>query len=66
MSALRSAAADYIAIRRAVGFKLRRAEGLRFSFVEFLETEQATRITTRLALRWATLPSKATPGWWNS
>ncbi len=66
MSALRSAAADYITIRRAVGFKLRRAEGLLFSFVEFLEAEQATRVTTQLALRWATLPAGATPGWWNS
>lgn len=66
MSALRGAAADYIAIRRAVGFKLRRAEGLLASFVDFLEAEQATRVTTQLALRWATLPAGATPGWWNS
>jgi len=66
MSALRSAAADYLAIRRAVGFKLRRAEGLLFSFVEFLEAERATRVTTQLALRWATLPAGAGPGWQNS
>ena len=66
MSAFRSAAADYLAIRRAVGFKLRRAEGLLFSFAGFLEAERATRVTTQLALRWATLPAGATPGWWNS
>lgn len=66
MSALRGAAADYLAIRRAVGFRLRRAEGLLFSFVEFLEAERAPRVTTQLALRWATLPAAATPGWWNS
>ena len=66
MSALRSAAADYLAIRRAVGFKLRRAEGLLFSFVEFLEAERATRVTTQLALRWATLPAGAGPGWQDS
>lgn len=66
MSALRSAAEDYLAVRRAVGFKLRRGEGLLFSFVEFLETEGATSITTELALRWATFPARATPGWWNS
>lgn len=65
-TSLRSAAADYIAIRRAVGFKLRRPEGLLASFVEFLEAEQATRVTTQLALRWATVPSGATPGGWNS
>jgi len=66
MSAFRSTATDYLAIRRAVGFKLRRAEGLLFSFVGFLETERATRVTTQLAVRWATLPAGATPGWWNS
>ena len=66
MSAFRSAAADYLAIRRAVGFKLQRAEGLLFSFVGFLEAERATRVTTQLALRWATLPARANPGWRNS
>ena len=66
MTALRDAAEDYLAIRRAVGFKLRNAGRLLFGFVEFLEAEQATRVTTRLALRWATLPAGATPGWWNS
>jgi integrase/recombinase XerD len=63
MSGFRAAAADYLAIRRAVGFKLRRAEGLLFSFVGFLEAEQAIRVTTQLALRWATLPTGSTPEW---
>ncbi len=66
MTALRDAAEDYLAIRRAVGFKLRQAGRLLFRFVDFLEAEKATRVTTQLALRWATLPAGATPGWWNS
>jgi integrase len=66
MSGFRAAAADYLAIRRAVGFKLRRAEGLLFSFVGFLEAEQATRVTTQLTLAWATLPTGSTPEWHNA
>ena len=66
MSGLRAAAADYLAIRRAVGFKLRRVEGLLFSFVGFLEAEHATRVTTRLALGWATLPTGSTLEWHNA
>jgi integrase/recombinase XerD len=65
MSALRGAAEEYVELRRAVGFKLRRVEGLLFSFIEFVEAEGATRITTELALRWAMLPAKATSGWWS-
>jgi integrase/recombinase XerD len=66
MSELRSCAANYLAVRRAMGFKLARTEGLLFSFVSFLEAEHATRITSALALRWATLPATATPWWWAS
>jgi integrase/recombinase XerD len=66
VSGFRVAAEQYVALRRAVGFKLRRAEGSLFNFVEFLEAEQATCITIDLALRWAMLPAGASPGWWNS
>jgi integrase/recombinase XerD len=62
----RTAADQYLTLRRAVGFKLARAEGLLLSLVAFLEAEQATCLTTELALRWATLPAQASPGWWNS
>jgi integrase/recombinase XerD len=64
MSALRRHAEDYIALRRAMGFKLVRGEGLLFAFVEFLEAHGAATVTTQLALRWATLPATATVGWW--
>lgn len=66
MTGLHRAAEEYLSIRRAVGFKLARTEGLLHSFATFAEAEGATRISTELALRWATLPGKASPGWWNS
>jgi len=66
MSGLRGAAEDHLAIRRAMGFKLARGEGLLFDFVEFLQAQGAATITTELCLRWATLPTGATSGWWNS
>ena len=66
MTDLRDAVGDYLAIRRAVGFKLERAEGLLLCFVEFAESQDAVRITSELALRWATLPIEASPGWWQS
>jgi integrase/recombinase XerD len=66
MSTLRDAAEEYLSIRRAVGFKLTRAEGLLLSFVDFADAQAATRVTSELALRWATLPTAASPAWWNS
>jgi integrase/recombinase XerD len=34
------------------------------AFVAYLDSHAATRITTQLALRWATLPGQAATGWW--
>ena len=64
MTALRAAAADYLAFRRALGFKLARHDELLDSFVGFLETQHATRITTENALAWATSPRDANSWWW--
>jgi integrase/recombinase XerD len=66
MTDLHAAAEQYLATRRAVGFKLTRVEGLLFNFVEFLRSHAAARVTCELALRWATLPSDASPVWWKS
>ena len=66
MTNLRAAAVEYLTIRRAVGYKLERTDHLLFSFVGFLEAQGSARITSELALRWATLPSQASPGWWRS
>ena len=55
MSAIRRAAGQYLALRRALGFKLYQ-EGLWLEqFASFLEQRQAFHITTALALEWATL-----------
>jgi hypothetical protein len=55
MTPLRQAIDDYIALRRSLGFKLRRmAEGLR-EFAIFLEQKPAPYVTTELAMEWAML-----------
>jgi integrase/recombinase XerD len=64
MTELRAAAEEYLTIRRAVGFKLNQVGYLLEDFVGFLETVGATRITTELAVAWATGPKNATPAWW--
>lgn len=64
MNDLRLAAQQYLAIRRGVGFKLDHVEPLLFNFVEFMHSLGMTRITSELALQWATLPACASPAWW--
>lgn len=66
MSKLRSALKEYLALRRALGYKLYRAGLLLHQFVAFAERAGATYITTDLALKWATHPTKARPMWWAS
>jgi len=66
MSPLRAAVDEYLAMRRALGFKL---EGVGYalrSFVAFAEREGVEFITTDLALRWATAPAQAQPHRWAS
>jgi len=56
MNALRKALADYFAVRRALGFKLYRAEKLLGQFLTFVEDRGEDHLTTETALAWATLP----------
>jgi integrase/recombinase XerD len=63
MTALRSALADYLALRRALGSRLERAEKLLGQFVGFLEAQDADVITIDRAVTWASLPEKASPRW---
>lgn len=64
MSTLRELLHDYLAMRRALGFKLH-AEGVGLlSFVTFMEQAQADFITTDFALAWAKQPAMAQPIWW--
>ena len=55
---------DYLNIRRSLGFRLRVPGSLLRNFVAFLQAAGASHITTELALRWATQPSKAQPTTW--
>ena len=57
MSPLHQPLADYLAIRRALGYKLERAEKLLTQFVAYLEDLGEERITTEHALTWAMLPA---------
>ena len=64
MKPLRQAIDDYIALRRSLGFKLRRmSEGLR-EFAVFLEQKAAPYVTTELAMEWAMLPTHHQPSDW--
>lgn len=64
MSSLQTALDEYLAVRRALGNKLRLAGRLLQRFVEFAEQEGADYITTELALKWATQPAHAQPSQW--
>jgi integrase/recombinase XerD len=63
MTALSAELAGYLALRRSMGFKLRRAEKLLNQFVEFCQAADVDAVTTDVALRWATLPEGASPTW---
>lgn len=54
MSALREAVADYLATRRAMGFKAEGLSKLLLSFTAFCEVRGAVRVETDLAVEWAT------------
>jgi integrase/recombinase XerD len=56
---------DYLAMRRALGFKLERQGALMAQFVAYLDSVDATRITTDAVLAWATQPHEASAYWWS-
>ena len=64
MSHLHDAVHDYLSIRRALGYKLKRHGLLLPDFVTFVEREGSDFITTELALRWAMQPSQTSPVWY--
>ncbi len=63
MTALRGALADYLALRRALGSRLERAEKLLGQFAGFLEAQDDGTITVASAVTWASLPQNASPRW---
>ena len=64
MSALRVALGEYLATRRALGFKLVRAGKLLPGFVNHVEQSGSAVVTRSLAVAWATQPHDVHPAWW--
>jgi integrase len=63
MSEIHEAVAEYLTLRRGLGFKLRDAGLWLGRFASFLEQRGATHITTQLALDWATQPVGVEPSY---
>jgi integrase/recombinase XerD len=61
---LRQALADYLALRRALGFHLVSAGRLLEQFLDYLDDTGAATATTEHALAWAVQPAQASPHWW--
>jgi integrase/recombinase XerD len=66
MKSLSKLVAEYLDIRRKLGFKAERETWLLSKFVSFLRAEGSAFVTTELALAWARQPADAHPSWWAS
>ena len=64
MSAVKQAVAEYLALRRGLGFKLKKHSRMLSEFATFLEEQGALHITSQLALRWATEPQNIQQSEW--
>jgi len=64
MNTLRQELANYLGLRRSLGYRLQRTEKLLNQFLDYLDQNDASRVTSELALQWAQLPSAADPVWW--
>jgi integrase len=64
MNALRKSLRQYVALRRALGTKLREPAATLEHFVDFLQREKAEFITSELALRWAMRPQGVQRATW--
>lgn len=61
---LRQPLADYLELRRALGFKLVRHEKLLAQFLNHLEDAGAAVVTVAAAVDWSVLPSGGDGYWW--
>lgn len=61
MNGLSTHLADYIKLRRSLGFAFKEGDWLLPSFVAYLERHGARRVSTEHALAWATSPSGILP-----
>jgi integrase len=66
MKSLSNLLAEYLDLRRKLGFKAEREAWLLPKLVSFLRAQRCTFITTELALAWAKQPPEADPSWWAS
>ncbi len=64
MSSLRDSLGDYLTIRRALGYRLERAEKLLAQFLDYLDEHGLERVTVERALDWARLPAGGDVSWW--
>jgi integrase len=65
MTTLEQHAADYLRIRRLLGFKLERAEKLLAQYLAYLNATGQDRVTVENALDWAALPTAGSrDSWW--
>jgi integrase/recombinase XerD len=65
MSALDTALAHYLALRRSLGYELRRPALHMADFVAYLDERCVDTVTAEHALRWAKLPRAADPSYWH-
>lgn len=65
MTPLRQIAADYLAMRRSLGYRMNGVDRLLNSYIDDLETSGAITVTVATALTWATRPADASPIWWS-
>ena len=63
MTGMRQALAEYLDLRRGLGFSLKREEKLLGQSISWLEGTGITAITTDSALAWVILPAGASAGW---
>ena len=63
MSPLRQSLRDYLAVRRALGFKLNRAEKLLEQFVTYVEERGERHLRISTIVDWAALPANTHRNW---
>jgi integrase len=66
MKSLRKHLSDYLLMRRALGFRLKRQGKALANFVSFMESNKAAYITTSNALEWAQLSMESKHATWAS
>lgn len=64
MNPLRQALDDYLQMRRALGYKLERAEKLLTQFIDYLQDMGTETVTVEHALAWSRIPKGGDSNWW--